>query len=148
MNYIRFKKAYYLFKKNVKSLWLGCCLLTGLLVSETSFADVTLYHIVSQKELITLTKNNIYTPEKFAEEGYIHFSKLSLIVPIANEAYRDKDVLFLLEVTFSDDNDNLKWIGDNPDYYLGLDLSMVTQKYEFTRNTNNQWVMPKTLLTD
>jgi hypothetical protein len=52
----------------------------------------------------------------------------------ANDAYIDRKVLFLLQVTFDDDDEDLRWIGDNPDYYRGLDLTMVEQKAEFTRN--------------
>ena len=116
--------------------------LASIMVSGRGFADTVLYHIVSEKQLTNLTQNNVYTPLSFAEEGYIHFSKLSLILPIANDAYKDKQVLFLLEVTFSDSDDDLKWIGDNPDYYKGLHLSMIGKKLEFTRDNNNQWVLP------
>ena len=116
--------------------------LASIIVSGRGFADTVLYHIVSEKQLANLTQNNVYTPLSFAEERYIHFSKLSLILPIANNAYKDKQVLFLLEVTFSDSDDDLKWIGDNPDYYKGLHLSMIGKKLEFTRDNNNQWVLP------
>jgi uncharacterized protein (DUF952 family) len=129
---------------NFKRLCVKICLITSLLLSVNSFADTTLYHIVSEKELTTLTENNVYKPPLFDLEGYIHFSKLSLILPIANDAYKDRDVLFLLQVTFSDDDKNLRWIGDNPDYYVGLDLSMVENKIQFSRDDNNQWVLPKT----
>ncbi|MFT5811391.1 MAG: hypothetical protein ACI9KM_002162, partial [Rubritalea sp.] len=44
---------------------------------------------------------------------------------------------------FSDDDINLKWIGDNPDYYIGLDLSMVEHKSEFIKDQNNQWILPE-----
>jgi uncharacterized protein (DUF952 family) len=111
-------------------------------VSSRGLADTTLYHIVSEKQLSTLTQHNIYTPLSIAEEGYIHFSKLSLILPIANDAYKDKEVLFLLQVVFSDTDKDLKWIGDNPDYYKGLHLSMVAKKFQFMRDKNNQWVLP------
>ena len=116
--------------------------LASIIVSGRGFADTVLYHIVSEKQLANLTQNNVYTPLSFAKERYIHFSKLSLILPIANNAYKDKQVLFLLEVTFSDSDDDLKWIGDNPDYYKGLHLSMIGKKLEFTRDNNNQWVLP------
>jgi uncharacterized protein (DUF952 family) len=116
--------------------------LASIIVSGRGFADTVLYHIVSEKQLANLTQNNVYTPLSFAEEKYIHFSKLSLVLPIANDAYKDKQVLFLLEVTFSDSDDDLKWIGDNPDYYKGLHLSMIGKKLEFTRDNNNQWVLP------
>ena len=42
-----------------------------------------------------------------------------------------------------DDDEDLRWIGDNPDYYRGLDLTMVEQKAEFTRNQDGLWVLPK-----
>ena len=58
-------------------------------------SSTTLYHIVSQKELATLTSDNIYSPLSIALEGYIHFSKLDLIMPIANDAYIDREVLYL-----------------------------------------------------
>ena len=61
----------------------------------------------------------------------------------ANDAYIDRKVLFLLQVTFDDDDEDLRWIGDNPDYYRGLDLTMVEQKAEFTRNQDGLWVLPK-----
>ena len=130
---------------SLKRLLVGGCLLLSFLVSTASLAGTTLYHIVSQQELATLTKDNVYTPLNFAEEGYIHFSKLSLIAYYANELYKGESAktLFLLKVTFSDDDKNLKWIGDNPDYYIGLDLSMVEQKTQFTKDKNNQWVLPK-----
>jgi uncharacterized protein (DUF952 family) len=97
---------------------------------------------VSEKQLASLTQNNVYTPLSVAEEDYIHFSKLSLILPIANDAYKNKEVLFLLQVTFSDSDEDLRWIGDNPDYYKGLHLSMVGKKFEFIRDKNNQWELP------
>jgi uncharacterized protein (DUF952 family) len=131
-------KSYFNLPANLKRLLAGGCLLLSFVVSTASLAGTTLYHIVSQQELATLTKDNIYTPLNFAKEGYIHFSKLSLIPYYAK-------TLFLLKVTFSDDDKNLKWIGDNPDYYLGLDLSMVEQKTQFTKDQNNQWVLPKQL---
>ena len=61
----------------------------------------------------------------------------------ANDAYIDREVLFLLEVTFEDDDEDLRWIGDNPDYYRGLDLTKVGRKAEFTRNQHGLWVHPK-----
>ena len=132
---------------NFKWLCVKIWLITSLLLSVKSFADTTLYHIVSEKELTTLTKDNVYKPPLFNLEGYIHFSKLSLILPIANDAYKDRGVLFLLQVTFSDSDKNLRWIGDNPDYYVGLDLSMVENKIQFLRDDNNQWVLPETFKT-
>lgn len=105
--------------------------------------DTTLYHIVSENELQTLTRNNVYTPESVALEGYIHFSQLQLILPIANDAYADRDVLYLLQVTFKDTDEDLRWIGDNPDYYRGLDLAMVDQKIQFVRGSDGQWAFPE-----
>jgi len=37
-------------------------LITCLAIASVSNADTTLYHIVSEKELQTLTKGNVYTP--------------------------------------------------------------------------------------
>jgi uncharacterized protein (DUF952 family) len=105
--------------------------------------DTTLYHIVSEKELQALTRNNVYMPESVALEGYIHFSQLQLILPIANDAYADRDVLYLLQVTFKDTDKDLRWIGDNPDYYRGLDLAMVDQKIQFVRGANGLWAFPE-----
>jgi uncharacterized protein (DUF952 family) len=118
-------------------------LITSISTATVSIADTTLYHIVSQKELQTLTQDNIYSPLSIELEGYIHFSKLELIMPYANGDYIDSKVLFLLQVTFADDDEDLRWIGDNPDYYRGLDLTMVERKAEFTRNQNGLWVLPK-----
>lgn len=131
--------------KIVKPLLMSACLLLSLLFSRVGYAATTLYHLVSDTELATLTTDNVYTPLSVAKEGYIHFSKLSLIPFYANELYKDKEIkaLFLLKVTFSDDDKNLKWIGDNPDYYLGLDLSMVEEKVEMMLDENNKWILPK-----
>lgn len=131
--------------KDLKSLLMSTCLLFTLLLSSTSYAATTLYHLVSDKELAALTKDNVYTPLSVAKEGYIHFSKLSLISYYANELYKDNDIaaLFLLKVTFSDDDINLKWIGDNPDYYVGLDLAMVEEKTQMVLDENKQWILPK-----
>ena len=118
-------------------------LISSISAATVSIADTTLYHIVSQKELQTLTKDNIYSPLSIELEGYIHFSKLELIMSYANGPYIDRKVLFLLQVTFDEDDKDLRWIGDNPDYYRGLDLSMVERKAEFTRDKNGQWVLPK-----
>jgi uncharacterized protein (DUF952 family) len=130
---------------SLKRLLVRGCVLLSFLVSSASLAGTTLYHIVSEQELATLTKDNIYTPLTVAKEGYIHFSKLSLIPYYANELYKGESAkkLFLLKVTFSDDDINLKWIGDNPDYYIGLDLSMVEQKTQFIKDQNNQWILPE-----
>ena len=118
-------------------------LITSISAATVSVADTTLYHIVSQKELQTLTQDNIYSPLSIELEGYIHFSKLELIMSYANGPYIDRKVLFLLQVTFNDDDKDLRWIGNNPDYYRGLDLSMVERKAEFTRDKSGQWVLPK-----
>jgi len=118
-------------------------LITSISAATVSVADTTLYHIVSQKELQTLTQDNIYSPLSIELEGYIHFSKLELIMSYANGPYIDRKVLFLLQVTFDDNDKNLRWIGNNPDYYRGLDLSMVERKAEFTRDRSGQWVLPK-----
>jgi uncharacterized protein (DUF952 family) len=99
--------------------------------------------IVSQKELQTLTQDNIYSPVSIESEGYIHFSKLELIMSSANGPYIDRKVLFLPELTFDDDDKHLRWSGDNPDYNRGIDLSMVEGEAEFTRNKNSQWLLPK-----
>jgi uncharacterized protein (DUF952 family) len=130
---------------SLKQLLVRGCVLLSFLLSTASLAGTTLYHIVSEQELATLTKDNVYTPLNFAKEGYIHFSKLSLIPYYANELYKGESAqkLFLLKVTFSDDDINLKWIGDNPDYYIGLDLSMVEQKTQFIKDQNNQWILPE-----
>lgn len=148
MSFFNEKSTGFFHSINLKYLGLRLCLIYSLLFSVSSFSDTTLYHIVSEKELTALTQNNVYKPPLFDQEGYIHFSKLSLILPIANDAYKNRDVLYLLQVTFSDDDKNLKWIGDNPDYYVGLDLSMVDHKFEFSRDANNQWVLPKELDTE
>jgi uncharacterized protein (DUF952 family) len=108
-----------------------------------SVADTTLYHIVSEKELSTLTKDNVYTPASVELEGYIHFSKIELILPIANDAYIDREILYLLQVTFDDNDEYFRWVGDNPDYWRGLDLAMVERKMLFTRDENGLWVLPK-----
>ena len=118
-------------------------LITSISAATVSVADTTLYHIVSQKELQTLTQDNIYSPLSIELEGYIHFSKLELIMSYANGPYIDRKVLFLLQVTFDSDDKDLRWIGNNPDYYRGLDLSMVERKAEFTRDKSGQWVLPK-----
>lgn len=118
-------------------------LITSISAATVSIADTTLYHIVSQEELQTLTQDNIYSPLSIELEGYIHFSRLELIMSYANDAYIDRKVLFLLQVTFDDDDKDLRWIGNNPDYYRGLDLSMVERKAEFTRDKSGQWVLPK-----
>ena len=118
-------------------------LITSISAATVSVADTTLYHIVSQKELQTLTQDNIYSPLSIELEGYIHFSKLELIMSYANGPYIDRQVLFLLQVTFDDEDKDLRWIGNNPDYYRGLDLSMVERKAEFTRDKNGLWVLPK-----
>jgi uncharacterized protein (DUF952 family) len=118
-------------------------LITSISAATVSLADTTLYHIVSQKELQTLTQDNIYSPLSIELEGYIHFSKLELIMSYANGPYIDRKVLFLLQVTFDDDDKDLRWIGNNPDYYRGLDLSMVERKAEFTRDKSGKWVLPK-----
>ena len=118
-------------------------LITCLAISSVSIADTTLYHIVSEKELQTLTKDNVYTPASVELEGYIHFSKIELILPIANDAYIDREILYLLQVTFDDDDKYLRWIGDNPDYWRGLDLAMVEHKLVFNRDENGLWVLPK-----
>jgi hypothetical protein len=103
--------------KSMKWLCLRISLLSVVVFTNPSFADTDLYHIVSEKEQSTLTVNNVYTPESVALEGYIHLSKLSLILPIANDVYKNREVLFLLQVTFSDDDEKLKWVGANPDYH-------------------------------
>jgi uncharacterized protein (DUF952 family) len=133
-----------LFKLTKKRL-MRTCLLLSFLFSSASFAATTLYHLVSEDELASLTKDNIYTPLSIAKEGYIHFSKLSLIEYYANELYTDKDIsaLYLLKVSFSDDDKNLKWIEDNPDYYIGLDLAMVEEKTQMLLDENKQWILPK-----
>ena len=120
-------------------------LITCLAIASVSNADTTLYHIVSEKELQTLTKDNVYTPASVELEGYIHFSKIELILPIANDAYIDREILYLLQVTFDDDDKYLRWIGDNPDYWRGLDLAMVEHKLVFNRDENGLWVLPKLL---
>jgi uncharacterized protein (DUF952 family) len=118
-------------------------LITSISAATVSLADTTLYHIVSQKELQTLTQDNIYSPLSIELEGYIHFSKLELIMSYANGPYIDRKVLFLLQVTFDDDDKDLRWIGNNPDYYRGIDLSMVERKAAFTGDKSGKWVLPK-----
>lgn len=118
-------------------------LIVSVSTATVSVADITLYHIVSQEELDTLTEDNIYSPLSIELEGYIHFSKLDLIMGYANGPYLDRKILFLLQVTFADDDEYLRWIGDNPDYYRGLDLSMVERRGEFTRDENGLWVLPE-----
>lgn len=118
-------------------------LITCITIASASIAETTLYHIVSEKELQTLTKDNVYTPASVELEGYIHFSKIELILPIANDAYIDREILYLLQVTFDDNDKYLRWIGDNPDYWRGLDLAMVEQKLVFSRDENGLWVLPK-----
>ena len=90
-----------------------------------------------------ITKDNVYTPASVELEGYIHFSKIELILPIANDAYIDREILYLLQVTFDDNDEYFRWVGDNPDYWRGLDLAMVERKMLFTRDENGLWVLPK-----
>ncbi|MFB1034778.1 MAG: hypothetical protein QMC38_05480, partial [Sinobacterium sp.] len=59
-------KSYFNLSASLKRLLAGGCLLLSFLVSSASVAGTTLYHIVSEQELATLTKDNVYTPLNFA----------------------------------------------------------------------------------
>jgi hypothetical protein len=48
--------------KLISKLLLSIILLASLVVSGQWLADTTLYHIVSEKQLASLTQNNVYTP--------------------------------------------------------------------------------------
>ena len=80
---------------------------------------------------------DIYYPDDFSSEGFIHFSTQKQLVNTANRIFSKKDLLFVLEV----EQEGLVLVFEN----LGGGVDLYSHLYSGlpTGNVNNQFFMKK-----
>ncbi len=57
-----------------------------------------IYHITTKTEADAAVSSGEYTPQTFADEGFIHCSYAGQVQGVANRYYRGQDELVLLEI--------------------------------------------------
>lgn len=68
-----------------------------------------IYHIATESEWEKHQDNNLYFPEKFDQEGFIHCSKANQIEKVANTFYASYSKIWLLFIDDSKENDFIKY---------------------------------------
>ena len=61
--------------------------------------QATIYHLVIEPELRAQTKGDVYRPVNLANDGFVHCSQKTSVVPVANDYYAEvSEKLLLLEI--------------------------------------------------
>jgi len=68
-----------------------------------------IYHITSRHEWTVAQANGEYIAPSLSTEGFIHCSKLSQVLPVANNFYKGQSDLILLMIDESLLSSTLKW---------------------------------------
>jgi uncharacterized protein (DUF952 family) len=71
--------------------------------------DTTILHLVSNDAWLASVKQGVYHADSLSKEGFIHCSKLSQIVGVANTFYHGQHGLVLLVIDPSKLKPELKW---------------------------------------
>jgi len=120
--------------------------------------DTYILHLASNESWLAAVKQGIYHADSLSTEGFIHCSKPSQIVDVANTFYRDQQGLVLLVIDPSKLKAELKWeppaepvpvharAGDLfPHAYGPLNLDAVVKVLPFEPNADGSFSLPPEL---
>ena len=112
-------------------------------------------HITSQQEWSDAQAHGEYTAPSLATEGFIHFSKDTQVVNVANAFYRGRTDLVLLVVDETRLRSEVRWeppagpksddISEAdlfPHIYGPINLDAVVNVLDFICDANGDWAMP------
>jgi uncharacterized protein (DUF952 family) len=115
-------------------------------------------HLASNDAWLAAVKAGVYRADSLSTAGFIHCSKLSQIVGVANSFYRGQQGLVLLVIDLSKLESELKWepsaepepshahAGDLfPHLYGPLNLDAVVKVIAFAPNADGAFSLPDVL---
>jgi uncharacterized protein (DUF952 family) len=114
-----------------------------------------IFHIVEKNHWELAKKHGIYSPESMKIEGFVHCSKADQVLTVANSFYKDKDDLYLLKIDEEKINEKLVYEPPLeaphsgvvfPHIYGDLNLDAVVKIFDFKKDEEGQFFLPKSLL--
>ena len=110
-----------------------------------------LYHITSVSEWNAAKKTEDYTPQRFAEEGFIHCSYSHQLLTVAHRFYKGQNGLVILVIESSTINSSL--VEENleggtelyPHIYSTLPINSVIKAIAFPCNADGGFTLPEEL---
>lgn len=122
-------------------------------------SDTFILHLASNDAWLASVKDGIYHADSLSMEGFIHCSKPSQIMVVANAFYRGQSGLVLLMIDSSKLQPELKWEPPAepeptharegelfPHIYGPLNLDAVTEAIPFEPGADGRFAMPPELL--
>ncbi|MGB7873438.1 MAG: DUF952 domain-containing protein [Anaerolineales bacterium] len=122
-------------------------------------SDTFILHLASNDAWLASVKDGIYHADSLSMEGFIHCSKPSQIMGVANAFYRGQSGLVLLMIDSSKLQPELKWEPPAepeptharegelfPHIYGPLNLDAVTEAIPFEPGADGRFAMPPELL--
>lgn len=118
-----------------------------------------IYHLTTRKDWRRALATGDYRTDSLEDEGFIHCSTLSQIVPVAMDVFPKKRKLVVLVIEPTLLLSRLKWdppsggtpppgvpAGEEfPHIYGPLNLDAVTKTLDMERDANNVFVLPENL---
>ena len=118
-----------------------------------------IFHITSRAEWLSAQQAGQYTAPSLAQEGFIHCSTLTQVLPVAEKFYKGQSGLILLGIDPARLSSALKWeppfegtpptgvsSGDVfPHIYGPLDLDAVLQVLDLASAPDGSFVLPSSL---
>jgi uncharacterized protein (DUF952 family) len=107
------------------------------------------YHILPQFDWKAAKKAGTYRPASLASDGFIHFSRVEQVLPVARNFYQDAEDLLLLTIATEKVADEIRYedlLGEGklfPHLYGPLDLSAVVAVDTFEKDDSGVFVLPQ-----
>jgi len=105
-------------------------------------------HITSRNDWNKALDYGEYNPKLLDTEGYIHCSKPSQIIGVANHLFKGREGLVLLVIDQEKVNPEIKWEGEEqtnlyPHIYGPLNLSAVKNALDFPPSRDGTFELPE-----
>lgn len=107
-----------------------------------------IYHLLPKADWEKAQDAGVYRPANFAEDGFIHCSKVDQVVKVANTYFNDETNLFLLTIPVDKVRAEIRWedlLGEGeqfPHIYGILDLKAVAAVSQLKKYEKGQFVLP------
>lgn len=107
-----------------------------------------IYHIAKSQDWETAKKHKEYTADSLSSQGFIHCSKESQVVAVANTIFKGNKNLMLLEIEEDKVKPEIKYekpLGENeayPHIYGALNIDAVTKVIEFEPDADSFFTFP------
>jgi uncharacterized protein (DUF952 family) len=107
------------------------------------------YHILPRSDWKAAKKAGSYRPASLARDGFIHFSRVEQVLPVARNFYQDAEDLLLLTIATEKVAGEIRYedlLGEGklfPHLYGPLDLSAVVAVDEFGKDEAGAFVLPQ-----